>query len=144
MAVVVITSQTRNPKAAKATIKYIVHRRERGERITRALFDQYNTTQRRNAYRAIDKVPKGTTFFRIAISPDPNGEDQDKTLNLRELTRKTLRALQRQFPRERLHYFSAVHGHTENRHVNLLLMLRGRVTRKHLRLISPLTKSALI
>ena len=119
MAVVVITSQTGNPKAAKATIRYIVHRREKNQRVTRELFDAHSTTAKRSAYRAIDKALPGTTFLRIAISPDPNGEDRDKNLNLRELTRKTLRVLQRKFPNQHVRYFGALHSHTENRHVNL-------------------------
>jgi hypothetical protein len=135
MAVVVITSQTRNPKAAKATIRYIVHRREKNQRVTRELFDAYATTGKRNAYRAIDKALPGTTFLRIAISPDPNGEDRDKNLNLRELTRKTLRVLQRKFPNQSVKYFGSLHSHTENRHVNLLVLLKGKVTKTHLRLM---------
>src|SRR3954469_3238264 len=136
MVIVKITSRTSNPKAAKATIRYIVHRREQSEhRITRELFDAASATEKRKPYLAIDKAPPGTTFFRIAISPDPNAEDQDKTLNLRELTRRTLRVLKEQFPNQPVRYFAAAHGHTENRHVNLLLLLRVRITRKHLGLL---------
>jgi hypothetical protein len=109
---------------------------ERGEqRVTRELFDHLSATEKRKACRAIDKAPPGTTFFRIAISPDPNAEDQDKNLNLRELTRRTFRVLKEQFPNQSVRFFGAVHGHTENRHVNLLLLLRGRITRKHLKLL---------
>jgi hypothetical protein len=136
MAIVKITSRTRNRARAKATIRYIVHRRElEGERITRSLYGREGECAKLEAYERIDKAGKSTTFFRITISPDPKREDRGKDLNLRELTEKTLHALQLQFPNQQLHFFAAIHGHTDKRHVNLLALLNGRLTPKHLKLL---------
>src|SRR4051794_7944502 len=136
MAIVKITSRTRMASRAKATIRYIVHRREQvGERITRPLYGREGESTKQQAYELIDAAGKGTTFFRITISPDPKREDKGKDLNLRELTEQTLHALQLQFPHQQLHFFAAIHGHTDKRHVNLLALLDGKITPKCLVLL---------
>ena len=136
MAIVKITSTTRNPALAKATIRYIMHRRERnGERITRELFGKEREHARLEAYETIDAAAKGTTFIRITISPDRKTEDTAQDLNLRALTRATLRVLEEQFPDQALHFFASMHAHTKNRHVNLLLLLKGRITKPQLKLL---------
>jgi hypothetical protein len=136
MAIVKITSKTRNPALAKATIRYIMHRREQnGERITRDLFGKEREHARLEAYETIDAAAKGTTFVRITISPDRKSEDTSQDLNLRELTRATLRVLEEQFPDQALHFFASIHTHTKNRHVNLLLLLKGRMTKSQLTLL---------
>jgi hypothetical protein len=99
MAVVRKTSETRNRNLAKATIRYIMHRRELGERITRPLFSgEEGDSQKLAAYEAIDHAPPGTRFLRVTVSPDPKREDTNRDLNLRELTRSALSALQERFP----------------------------------------------
>jgi hypothetical protein len=134
MAVVRKTSETRNRNLAKATIRYIMHRRELGERITRPLFSgEEGDSQKLAAYEAIDHAPRGTRFLRVTVSPDPKREDTNRDLNLRELTRSALSALQERFPDQDIQFFASAHeGHTDNRHVNLLvLMPAGRLTKHH-------------
>jgi hypothetical protein len=133
MAIVKKTSETRHRQRAKATIRYIMHRRERGERITRALFsDTEGDRQRLDAYRAIDAAPPGSRFLRVTISPDPKREDTRRDLNFRELTRATLVAFCKQFPNQDIQFFASVHeGHTDKRHVNMLVIFPGgRLTKE--------------
>src|SRR6266700_2217743 len=64
---------------AKATIRYIEHRRGKdGEKITRPLFGSDGVMGRYEAYRMIDEAEKGSIFFRFIMSPDPNREDTAK------------------------------------------------------------------
>jgi hypothetical protein len=66
---------------AKATIRYIQHRRDRdGERVSRTLFGFDGELTREQAYRMIDEAQKGTIFYRFVLSPDPKREDRYKTL----------------------------------------------------------------
>jgi hypothetical protein len=132
MAVVKKTSETRSRAAAKATIRYIMHRPELGEKITRPLFGfEEGDDQKLNAYNAIDKAPKGTRFLRVAISPDPKREDTYRDLNLRELTRQTMQTLAKKYKGQSVRFFASEHaGHTDKRHVNLLVLVPpGRLTR---------------
>src|SRR5437764_8018430 len=72
---------------AKATIRYIQHRRDReGERVTRTLFGYDGALSREQAYAMIDEAPqKGTLFYLIVISPAPAREDRYKDLDLSEI-----------------------------------------------------------
>src|SRR3954447_4456975 len=134
MAVVRKTSETRSRALAKKTIRYIMFRREYGEKIHRLLFGrEEGDTQKLLAYEAIDQAPPGSRFLRVTISPDPKREDTNRDLNLRELTREAMQALAGKFKGEDPLFFAAIHeGHTDNRHVNLLVILpRGRLTKHH-------------
>ena len=133
MAVFRITSRTNSYKAAKATIRYIMHRREQAdEKISRELFSEWGRTDKQEAYAAIDQaVFHNETFFRIVISPDPKREDIHRDLNLHDLIRQTFKALQAQFPNRQLVYFAAIHeAQTDKRHIHALLLMRGRLTRE--------------
>src|SRR4051794_40525414 len=133
MAIVKRTSETRIRAAAKQTIRYIVHRRERGEEKTPPLFSwEMGDSKKLTAYEAIDQAPKGTRFLRVAISPDPKREDTNRDLNLRELTRETMQALAKKYKGRDVLFFAAIHeGHTDKRHINLLVMVPpGRLTKK--------------
>jgi hypothetical protein len=113
-----------------------MHRREQnGQRITRDLFGKEREHARLEAYETIDAAAKGMTFVRITMSPDRKTEDSCQDLNLRALTRATLRVLEEQFPDQALHFFASIHTHTKNRHVNLLLLLKGRLTKSQLTLL---------
>src|SRR5437899_665778 len=78
-------------RAAKANIKYIQCRRGReNERMVRTLFSVGGELTRAQAYRMIDEAEVGSTFFRIKICPDPEKEDKNHDLLLREITAKTM------------------------------------------------------
>jgi ribosomal protein S27AE len=69
----------------------------------------------------------------MIISPDPKTEDTLKDLDLRELMDQTMLALQEKFPRQQIEYFAAIHAdHTDKRHVHVVALLRGKLTRSHL------------
>jgi hypothetical protein len=133
MAVVIRTSETRIRAAAKQTIRYIVHRREYGEKMTRPLFSwETGDTEKLTAYQVIDRASPGSRFLRVAISPDPKREDSKRDLNLRELTRETMKALAKKYKGRDVAFFAAIHeGHTDKRHINLLVIVPpGRLTKK--------------
>jgi ribosomal protein L37AE/L43A len=53
---------------------------------------------------------------------------------LREIMDQTMLALQRKFLKQQLEYFAAIHNdHTDKRHVHVVALLRGRLTKGHLR-----------
>src|SRR3954452_22065722 len=82
--IVKVTSYTKIRKAAKATIRYIMHRPDReGERKSRSLFGEDGLIDKSLAYDLIDEAIKGSVFLRGAISPDPakEGANKDPDLN---------------------------------------------------------------
>src|SRR6266487_3645951 len=84
---------TRSVGAAKANIKYIQHRSGKDNtRISRTLFGVDGAMGRYEAYRMIDEAERGSSFFRITISPDPKTEDTKRDLFLRDVTEHTMQA----------------------------------------------------
>ena len=134
MAIVKITSYTRNRGAAKASIRYITHRPGGDGRVTsRPLYTSDGEVTKNDAYQMIDEAKKGSVFFRIVISPDVKNEDTRKDLYLWQITEQTMLTLE-----ERLHThvpFTAVehNDHTGNRHVHLLACLKGRIEKGDLK-----------
>lgn len=80
MAVFKITSRTWTRDTAKATVRYIAHRREKDEKTqTRMLFGRDGEELTKyQAYRMIDNAKGNTTFFRLVISPDRKTEMQTR------------------------------------------------------------------
>src|SRR3712207_6060089 len=94
--IVKVTSYTRVRKAAKATIRYMMHRPDReGERVTRSLFGDDGPTNKDLAYATIDDAK---LFFRVAISPDPVKEDSNKDLDLPWLTQVAMSYMKAKLP----------------------------------------------
>jgi ribosomal protein S27AE len=140
MAVFRITSRTWNRHAAKATIKYIAYAHRRQEEPTgkpRQLFGRDGEPlTKAQAYRMIDKARGNTTFFRIALSPDRKGEDNNRDLDLSALTDITMMQLQHLFPNQTIPYIAAIHTNTDNRHVHILAMVPvTRIPKKDLSLL---------
>jgi hypothetical protein len=132
MAIVKVTSYTRNTQAIKATIRYNQHRAGKdGKRKSRELFGLDGSMGRIASYEMIDNAEKGTVFFRFVISPDQETEDTLKDLELKELTRQTMLALQEQLA-QRVPFVAAIHDdHTEIRHVHLVACLTSRLDPSH-------------
>jgi hypothetical protein len=132
MAIVRATSYTRSRKAIKATIRYNQHRAGKdGERKSRELFGLDGSLGRITAYEMIDGAEKGTVFFRFVISPDIETEDTAKDLELQELTRQTMLALQEHLEK-RVPFAAAIHDdHTDLRHVHLVACLTSRLGPEH-------------
>jgi hypothetical protein len=135
MAIVKVT-YTKNRSAAKKSVRYLAHRPDRdGGRTNRELFGPDGELSKSQAYRLIDSAQKGTTFFRIVISPDPNKEDTKKDLYLSDITIATMTKLEKLKGQE-IAYFAAEHSdHAPHRHLHVLAMLPGRLSPNDFRLL---------
>lgn len=112
----------------KATIRYIENRSGRdGAKITRILFGNDGAMTRHQSYQMIDEAEKGSIFFRIVITPDPNGEDKPKDLNLRDITDQTMQQIERQI-KQQVAWVAAEHSdHAPHRHVHAVAIVRGKL-----------------
>ncbi len=131
MAIVKVT-YTKKKGPAKANVRYIENRAgEGGKKIRRELFGIDGFINRQQAYEMIDEAEKGTNFFRIIISPDPNKEDERKDLRLWEITALTMLKLEEKL-NQQVNWVAAVHDdHTPNRHMHLLACVKDRLTAEH-------------
>jgi hypothetical protein len=125
---IVKATYTKSRPAAKAAIRYIEHRPGReGEKVKRELYGSNGSMERGEAYQMIDDAEKGTVFFRIVISPDPEREDTYKDLSLQEITSQTMRQLQDQLTKD-VPYVAVEHDdHAPHRHVHILACVKGRL-----------------
>ena len=125
---IVKASYTRQASAAKASVRYIENRPGKdGARVVRTLFQADGKEERGDAYTMIDQADKTSFFFRLVISPDPQHEDNDKTLSLRELTEKTIQSLEDRFQRP-LQWVATIHAdHAEHRHIHALAVVPERL-----------------
>jgi hypothetical protein len=97
------------------------------ERHARNLFGSDGLMGRHDAYRMIDSAGEGSVFFRIIISPDPNGEDAQKDLRLWEVTEHTMQKLEERIHKQVAWAASEHTDHTPNRHVHVLAVVAGRL-----------------
>ena len=137
MAVVRVTSYTKNPDSAKATIRYIAHRpgpeHEPGRRV---LWTADGVVQRGEAYQMIDQAPHGSTFFRFAISPDPVREDSRRDLYLRDVTEVTMGELEERINKPVV-WVAATHAdHAPQRHTHVVAVVQGRLNPDDLRALT--------
>jgi DNA-directed RNA polymerase subunit RPC12/RpoP len=111
---------------AKATIRYITHRRDRdGHTVTRALFGYDGALTKEQAYRMIDDAQKGTIFYRIVVSPAPKQEDHFRDLDLSDITIHTMLALEERLGKQ-IQFVAAMHDdHSPHRHVHTLVLVQG-------------------
>lgn len=119
---------TKNPAAAKKSVRYIAHRPDRdGGRTTRELFGYDGELTKQQAYRLIDQAQKGTTFFRIIISPDPDEEDTNRDLYLSDITIATMNKLEELKERE-IPFLASEHSdHAPHRHLHVLALIPGKL-----------------
>src|SRR5437764_4287924 len=118
----------------KAHLRYITHRRGKTqEKITRLLFGRDGLTDKQASYEMIDSAKRGTTFFKIMISPDPRREDTYKDLDLQHITRQTIKRIEKQLGRH-FQFVATVHNdHTPHRHVHGIFLLQGRLSKEEFR-----------
>jgi hypothetical protein len=121
---------------AKSTVRYIQNRPgKQKERLTRDLFGTDGTLDREQVYRMIDESPKGSIFYRLVISPDPNREDGPRDLNLSRLTTQTMSALEDRL-KTLIQFAAVVHDdHARNRHIHVLAILNRKLTREDINFI---------
>lgn len=135
MAIVKVT-YTKNKAIAKSHIRYIAHRPGRdGLQTVRELYGADGELSKQQAYRLIDTAQKGTTFFRIIISPDPTREDTNRDLYLSDIAHLTMARLEKHKKQE-IAYLAAEHAdHAPHRHVHVLALLHGKLTPFDLKLL---------
>ena len=133
---VFVMNYTQNRGAAKANIKYIQHRPGNDSaKVTRTLFGWDGAMGRYEAYRMVDAAVKGSSFFRIKISPDPKTEDTKRDLSLREVTETIMQTFEERI-RKPVQWVAAEHDdHTPKRHMHVLAVSRGRLKREDLHAI---------
>jgi hypothetical protein len=132
--IVKVTSYTRSRKAAKASIRYISHRPNMDKkRVSRPLFDFEDILEKCEIYEMIDLAPKGSVFYRVAISPDPAKEDTYKDLDLRWLTQVSMQYLKSKLGKDIQFVASEHNDQSPIRHVNALLIVPGKLTKKEFR-----------
>src|SRR5919201_2436273 len=106
---------------AKANIYYIQTRPGRNkERLTRTLFGAAGSMGRYEAYQFIKDAPKGTYFYRLKLSPDPNSENLKRDLNMQKLTPAMMKSLEKRL-KTPIPWAAAVHDdHTNIPHCHIL------------------------
>jgi len=125
---IVKANYTRTVRTAKASVRYIENRLSRdGAKIQRTLFNADGKVERGDAYIMIDQAATGSYFFRLVISPDPQREDSDKNLQLRDLTEKAIASLEDRFQRP-LQWVAEIHAdRAEYRHVHAIAIVPKRL-----------------
>jgi hypothetical protein len=115
---------------AKASIRYIQHRRDRdGERVSRTLFGRYGEMDRQAAYRIIEEAEKGSIFYRFIVSPDPAREDRNHDLDMRDITTQTIKALEDLIGgKEPIEWIAATHSdHAPHLHSHVIAVVPKRL-----------------
>jgi hypothetical protein len=127
----IIATYTRDRGAAKANIRYITRRPGRDkEKIIRPLFGLDGVMSKEEAYRMIDEAGEGVYFYRLVLSPDPEGEDTKRDLRMRELTLKTMQELDTRLNKS-LVWAGALHAdHAPHRHIHILAISPRRLYRQ--------------
>jgi hypothetical protein len=115
--------------SAKATLGYNETRLgKNGEEIERPLFGKNGPRTKEQAEKQIKDAPPNTYFWRMRLSPDPNGENAGKTLDLWELTRDAVRWLEERLGRPgEIGLIGAEHNdHIEIAHIHAILLIERR------------------
>ncbi len=125
---IVKANYTQKGRTAKASVRYIENRPgQDGARVVRTLFNADGKVGRADVYTMIDQADKNSYFFRLVISPDPQREDTDKNLSLREITERTIQSLEDRF-RKPLQWAAAIHAdHAEHRHIHAIAIVPVRL-----------------
>src|SRR5947209_2741113 len=114
---------------AKASVRYIQHRRGKdGATITRTLFNSDGPMERFEAYQMIDEATKGSFFYRFVLSPDPKREDHNHDLDMRDIARQTMLALEERLGQSLL-WVGAIHDdHAPHLHAHLIAIVPQKLT----------------
>jgi hypothetical protein len=125
---IIKATYTQRGSAAKASVRYIENRPgKNGGKIQRTLFTGDGRVDRGEVYDMIDQAIKGSYFFRLVISPDPEREGRDKSLDLRVLTDSAMRELEARFRRP-LQWVATLHAdHAEHRHIHAIAIVPERL-----------------
>jgi hypothetical protein len=121
---IVKSNFTRSRNKIKATLRYITHRPGRaGEKMTRTLFGFDGEMSKQEAYQMID-AQKGVTYFRVVFNFDAKREDTRKDLNLRDITKQAILALEERLQRT-IRFLAVEHNdHSPLRHIHAIVMMK--------------------
>jgi hypothetical protein len=138
---IVKATYTKLHKAIKASVAYYTTRPTRaGTRGQRILFGKDGRLSKKDVETMLRRMPKGTYFYRIVLSPDPKSEDRDRMLSLESLTRRALSAFAQKKRRDLLDYAAVCHtDHTPHRHVHVVACFEKKLTRSDLFTLCTLT-----
>jgi ribosomal protein S27AE len=119
---IVKASWTLLKEAAKASVRYYVHRKDReGSNAWRTLFGPDGPLTKQQAYQLIDRLANGKPIYRLIIAPDPRHEDVGRRLNLRDLTERTMLKLSALSKKYGLQFLAVEHtDHSPHRHIHLI------------------------
>src|SRR3954464_3260602 len=93
------------------------------EKIERNLFGHGGQLTGEQALKMIDEASRNTYFWRLILSPDPNGENKDKQANLWKLTKQLVEWLEAKLQRE-IPFVAVEHNdHTNIAHVHAILLI---------------------
>jgi hypothetical protein len=115
--------------SAKATLGYNETRLGKdGAEIERQLFGKSGPLTKEQAERLFESASRNTYFWRMILSPDPNGENAEKNLDLWELSRDAVRWLEERLGREgEIGLIGAEHNdHTEIAHIHAILLIERK------------------
>src|SRR4029450_10716786 len=118
---------------AKDNVRYIQHRPDKDkEPVMRPLFTNDSAMTRLEAYQFIDEAPKGTHFYTVIINPDPEREDTQKDLDMRQIAITTMQTIAAIVDTPVI-WVAAVHDdHTDKNHVHALAALPRRLEKPDL------------
>jgi len=118
---------TQSSEKIKKTLNYIVHRPGReGEKLSREFFgDTEESIRKEDAYGRLE-AGEGMTFFHLKLNFHPEREDTRNDLNLRDITRRSIAALEERLQR-RIHFLAVEHNdHTDLRHIHAIILVKLR------------------
>jgi hypothetical protein len=124
-----IPHNTHAKSKVKATLGYNETRVGKdGAEIERQLFGKSGPLTKVQAEKLLETASENTYFYRMKLSPDPNGENAEKTLDLWELTRDAVRWLEERLERRgEIGLIGAEHDdHTEIAHIHAILLIERR------------------
>ena len=110
---------TRSSEKIKKTLNYIVHRPGReGEKLNRELFGNLRRRYEKKMPTGALMAGQGMTYFHLKINFHPEREDTRKDLNLRDITRQSMMALEKRLQRP-IRFLAVEHNdHTPLRHIH--------------------------
>jgi hypothetical protein len=118
---------TRSSEKIMKTLNYIVHRPgKEGEKLNRELFgDLEESIRKEDAYGRL-VAGQGMTFFHLKFNFHPEREDTRKDLNLRDITRQSIMALEERLQRP-IRFLAVEHNdHTDLRHIHAIMLVKLR------------------
>lgn len=127
----------------KASVRYMQHRPGKdGERIARDLFGSDGVMERDEAYQMIDEAAKGSFFYRFVLSPDPKKEDRNHDLDMRDIARQTILALEERLGTSIL-WVGAIHDdHAPHLHAHLIAIVPQKLNVKDFEILRQATTEA--